>query len=178
MVDNILVRGDTATLSFPIESKDGSVINISDIKTIFLTCRMIPKKSSKILIKKNKDDFRFEDGKYKVDLKSEDTQSFESLNDKKNINFDIEVTLNNGTRKTGIFSIPFEYDYTIHGVNEQIEALNSAKVYFEDGNLIFEYDDEILKLNFSLENGDLIVENNITELDFNINEDKELEVVY
>lgn len=115
MAENILIRGDTATLSFPIKYVNGDIVKINDIKTIFLTCRMIPKESSKILIEKNKDDFRFEDNKYKVDFEAKDTQSFDFNSNINSINFDIEVTLNSGVRKTGIYSIPFLKDYTIHG---------------------------------------------------------------
>ena len=69
-------------------------------------------------------------------------------------------------------------EYIGEVTDEKINAIKNMKVYIEDGNLIFEYDDEILKLNFSLENGDLIVENSMTGLDFNINENGELEAIY
>ena len=116
MAENILIRGDTATLSLPIINKiTGEAINIKDIETIFFFFFMIPKEYSKILIKKDKSDFRFEDNLYKVDLKAEDTESFDFNKDINSINFDIEVTLSNGVRKTGIYSIPFLKDYTIHG---------------------------------------------------------------
>ena len=44
--------------------------------------------------------------------------------------------------------------------------------------LILEYDDEVLNVDFSIENKNLIVTNNVTGLDFNINENKELEAIY
>ena len=44
--------------------------------------------------------------------------------------------------------------------------------------LIIEYDNEVLDLDFNIQNDDLIVENNISGLDFNINENGELEAIY
>ena len=96
---------------------------------------------------------------------------------------DIEITQN------GVYKIPIDADgYGIITVNvnggtsglttEQIEALNNMKVSIVNGNLIFDYDDEILKLDFNLENDDLIVENNLNGLDFNINKNGELEAIY
>lgn len=93
---------------------------------------------------------------------------------------DLEIT------KNGIYEVPSGFDgfgkiivniKSDELTDEQIEALNNAKAYFEDGNLILEYDDSILDIDFNIENNELIVENNITNLDFNI-ENKELEAIY
>ena len=60
---------------------------------------------------------------------------------------------------------------------EQIDALENMKAT-STSDLILEYDDEVLNVDFSIENKDLIVTNNVTGLDFNINENKELEAIY
>ena len=44
--------------------------------------------------------------------------------------------------------------------------------------LILEYDDEILNIDFTIEEGNLIVTNNVTGLDFSINENGEMEARY
>ena len=107
------VRGDTPKLSFPIINKSGEVIPMENIDTLILTCRRNPDKSYKILFEKNKGDFTFEDNKYKVKLKAEDTQELTYSNN--TFYFDIEVTLTNGTRKTKLFELNLEKDCTIHG---------------------------------------------------------------
>lgn len=61
---------------------------------------------------------------------------------------------------------------------EQIEAINNMKISIINDELIFEYDEEVLDFNFSLDGNDLIVDNNIKSTDFDINQDKELEVLY
>ncbi len=117
MEDSIdIIRGDTATLSFPITNKSKQPIPIGNIDLLYLTCRRYADKESTILFQKEKEDFRFEDNKYKVDLTPEDTQSLE-YNDNTIFNFDIEVTIGN-KRKTRIYEIDIAKDYTIHGGDE------------------------------------------------------------
>ena len=61
---------------------------------------------------------------------------------------------------------------------EQIQALNEMACEIdENGNLNITYNETILDINFSLENGNLIIDNNIN-VTFNINEIGELEVSY
>ena len=107
-----IIRGDTATLAFPITNKTGQGILLSDIDTLILTCR---NKYYEMLFNKNKEDFRFEDNKCKVDLNPEDT---EQINCSNPIYFDIEVTLKNGTRKSKLCELKLMKDYTTHGGDE------------------------------------------------------------
>lgn len=107
-----IIRGDTATLAFPICNKTGEAILLSDIDTLILTCR---NKLYNVLFSKDTKDFRFEDNKYKVDLKTEDT---EQINCSNPLSFDIEVTLKNGTRKSKICELNLMKDYTTHGGDE------------------------------------------------------------
>lgn len=113
MNDVEFIRGDTPTLSFPIKNKSGEVIPIEDIDTLFLTCRRSPEKTCGIVFDRKKEDFRFEDNKYKVTLKPEDTQEITCINT--TFYFDIEVTTKTGKRKTRIYSLKLEKDYTVHG---------------------------------------------------------------
>jgi hypothetical protein len=60
---------------------------------------------------------------------------------------------------------------------EELEALENMKTT-ATRDLILEYDDEVLDIDFTIENNDLVVTNNVTGLDFNINNNGELEAIY
>lgn len=62
--------------------------------------------------------------------------------------------------------------------DEQITALENMIISIENGELVFEYNDDILNIDFNIENENLIVTNGETKIDFKINENKELEVFY
>lgn len=62
--------------------------------------------------------------------------------------------------------------------DEQIEAINNMTFTIDDENLIIEYDESVLDLDFSIDGGNLIIENNVDGVDFNINQNGELEVLY
>ena len=59
----------------------------------------------------------------------------------------------------------------------QIEAINSMLVNL-DYDLYLEYDESVLDLDFTIDKLNLVVNNNMTGLDFNINENGELEAIY
>ena len=60
---------------------------------------------------------------------------------------------------------------------EQIEAINNMVAILEK-DLVLEYDDKMLDIEFKIENGNMIVTNNVTGLDFSINENGEMEAMY
>ena len=63
--------------------------------------------------------------------------------------------------------------------SEQIQAINNMICEIdENGNLKIDYDDTLLAINFEIENGNLIVENNVDSLSFNINNNGEMEAIY
>ena len=62
--------------------------------------------------------------------------------------------------------------------DEQITALENMIISIENGELVFEYNDDILNIDFNIENENLIVTNDVTGTDFNINNNGELEVSY
>lgn len=62
--------------------------------------------------------------------------------------------------------------------NVKVEAINNMKVLLENQELVIEYDDIVLPIKFSRDGNDLIVDNDDETLDFNINENKELEALY
>ena len=61
---------------------------------------------------------------------------------------------------------------------EQIQAINDMIIYIKNGELITEYDDEVLDIDFQLQEENLVIENNVNGINFNINENEELEVTY
>ena len=61
--------------------------------------------------------------------------------------------------------------------DEEINAVKNMNATL-DGDLSITYDDSVLDIEFEIENNDLIVDNNVTGLDFNINKDGELEADY
>lgn len=96
---------------------------------------------------------------------------------------DKEITEN------GIYKVPAGFDgfgtiiVNVKGsssglTQEQINALNNIKVLIDNQNLIIEYDNEVLDLDFNIQNNDLIVDNNIQSVEFEINNNGELEAIY
>lgn len=61
---------------------------------------------------------------------------------------------------------------------EQITALNNMVISSSNDELILEYDDEVLDVDFNIANQDLIVTNNVTALNFSINKNGEMEAIY
>ena len=114
-----MIRGDTATLVFPITNKNNENIDINDISELYLTCRRNPSKVYEIIFQKKLEDFRQEEDElYRVDINKEDTETLEietRVGEEIILYFDIEVTLNNGSRKSKIYQLNIDKDYTIHG---------------------------------------------------------------
>ena len=105
------VRGDTFPFKAPLKFKDGTNVKDSDIKTLFVTCRRAPEKGSPIIFQKNLSNVTIEDGYCHVIFNPEDTEDL----DYGKYYFDIEVTLNNGTKKTRTVKFELTKETTIHG---------------------------------------------------------------
>ena len=60
----------------------------------------------------------------------------------------------------------------------KLDAIENMSLYIENGELIFEYDENLIGVDFRLELLDLIVDDMDLNVDFEINENKELEVKY
>lgn len=60
---------------------------------------------------------------------------------------------------------------------EEINAINSMIASMNE-NLILEYDDTLLDVEFKIENNNLVVTNNENGLDFSINKNGEMEAIY
>lgn len=75
--------------------------------------------------------------------------------------------------------VSFKVIYEHGGLTpEQLEAIENMRFYMSNGHLMVEYDSDVLDLDFSVENGNLIVENGLeNDIDFEIT-DKNLKVEY
>lgn len=105
------IRGDSFEFGIPIQYDDGTVVKESDIDTLIFTCRKTNDKASPILIEKTKDKFKFEDNVYWLTIEPTDTEML----DYGTYNFDVEVTLTDGYRKTFKSSFELTYECTMHG---------------------------------------------------------------
>ena len=108
------VRGDTFAFKFKITTQDNEDISISDIDTLFITCRKKTHESSPIIFQKNLDDVTIEDGYCHVVFEPEDTETLKLGM----YYFDIEITLNSGYRKSKLYNFTITAETTIHGGDE------------------------------------------------------------
>ncbi len=114
-MENNLIRGDSCVIEFTISDEQGKHINIEDIDTLYLTARKVA--DSKILFSKKKEDFNLENNVYTVEILPTDTEEFKITE----FEFDIEITLLDGTRQSKTGKINLDYDFTTHkggAVNE------------------------------------------------------------
>lgn len=125
--------------------------------------------------------------RYTIRIEHEDTKDMKLNYESKVFQYDVTIILGNFvrtirgtlkikrdiTRNENIAEPPEDTGLT----DEQINAINSIVIDIDD-ELSIEYNENVLDLNFIIEGGDLIVDNNVNGLGLNINEDGELEVLY
>lgn len=87
------------------------------------------------------------------------------------------LDFNDGTTLSVDLSSLSSGSITAELTQEQINAVNNMIVTMDE-NLILEYDDQILKIDFKIEDNNLVVTNNVIGLDFSINENGEMEAIY
>lgn len=101
--------------------------------------------------------------KYVSGIRLENKMLILSFSDKTELSVDLS-SLSNGSVVEGLT------EEQVKAVNEMIATTNE--------NLILTYDDKVLDIDFSIEDNNLIVINNVTKLDFNINKNGEMEATY
>ena len=101
--------------------------------------------------------------KYVSNIRLENKILYLDFNDNTSLSVDLS-SLSGGSVPTGL-------------TQEQIEAINNMVAILEE-DLTLEYDEELLDIEFKIENGNMIVTNNVTGLDFSINENGEMEAMY
>jgi hypothetical protein len=104
-------RGDTFPFKVKITLADKQPVTDSDISTIFVTCKSNHSEDSTLAFQKTKDDVELDsDGNLHIVIEPKDTEHLTpGIYD-----FDIEVTLRDGYRKTKTGSIDLLYDITDH----------------------------------------------------------------
>lgn len=107
-MENDLIRGDSCIIEFTISDEEKNYIDIQDIDMLYLTARKVA--DSKILFSKKKEDFNLENDIYTVEILPTDTEEFKITE----FEFDIEVTLFDGTRQTKKGKINLDFDFTTH----------------------------------------------------------------
>jgi len=109
MVD--FIRGDTQPLRVKITHEDKTPIRVWEIETLYITCRKKTTRLSPVLFQKNLEEVNIdEEGYCHFVIDSADTEQLSGGQ----YPFDIEVTLKNGYRKTGLYEFTIEKDTTIH----------------------------------------------------------------
>lgn len=101
--------------------------------------------------------------KYVSEIRLENKMLILSFNDETELSVDLS-SLSNG-------SVVEEL------TEEQIQAINEM-IATTGEELILEYDNDVLDIDFTIEDNNLIVTNNVAKLDFNINENGEMEAIY
>lgn len=104
------VRGDSFPFKFSIKNENGDNVNIEDIDTLFITCKKNLDDKASIIFQKTLEDVTIEDGYCHAIFNPIDTQK---LNYGKYY-FDIEVTLNNGYRKSELYTFTLTEETTLH----------------------------------------------------------------
>lgn len=105
-----VVRGDTISLKFTLKTADGQDVNEQDIETLLITLKKGTDDISPTIFQKTLEDITFDDGYCHVVFEPEDTEDLEYGK----YYFDIEVTLNNGYRKTALYTLTLTEETTLH----------------------------------------------------------------
>lgn len=110
-LESNLIRGDSVVIEFSL-SED---ITLSDIDTLILTARDWD--DGNILFTKLKKDFVVNENNYSIEILPVDTQELTL----REFVYDIEITLNDGTRGTLLGKINLIKDRTTHKVGDTDE---------------------------------------------------------
>ncbi len=110
-LESNLIRGDSVVIEFSL-SED---ITLSDIDTLILTARDWD--DGNILFTKSKKDFVVNENNYSIEILPVDTQELTL----REFVYDIEITLNDGTRGTLLGKINLIKDRTTHKVGDTDE---------------------------------------------------------
>lgn len=104
------VRGDTISFKFSLKTADGQDVQLQDINTLFITLKKGTDDISPTIFQKTLEDITIDDGYCHAVFDPEDTENLEYGK----YYFDIEVTLNNGYRKTELCTLTLTEETTLH----------------------------------------------------------------
>lgn len=181
-----MIRGDTLLIPVKI-TKDKENYQLQENENIMFSLKRFSGDEEYILQKSLNNGIEWDDKKqrYIIKLEHEDTKDIELRYENKNFQYDIVVILSNNFVRTIRGVLQIWRDITRNenitkntGLTEQqISAINSIAINLDD-ELSIEYNENILNLNFTVDGVDLVVDNSVSGIDFNINENGEMEVSY
>ena len=189
-MDYEMIRGDTFVFPRPIKiNKNNESYQLQDDENIIFSLKRFSDDEEYVLQKSLNNGITWNETlqRYILRLEPEDTNNIDLYYESRLYQYDIVVILKNNFVKTIRGSLTIWKDITRNETTtpsedtnlteEQINAINSITI--DLGNeLSIEYDEAILDLDFIIEGVDLVVDNNVEGLDFNINKNGELEVLY
>lgn len=109
------VRGDSFAFKILLSFANKKPIKLSDINTLFVTCRQYPNESSAIIFQKLLSDIEIDSlGYAHIVFNPEDTESLQYGK----YFFDVEITLTSGYRKSALFEFELTKEATIHNTEE------------------------------------------------------------
>lgn len=181
-----MIRGDTLLIPVKI-TKDKENYQLQENENIMFSLKRFSGDEEYTLQKSLNNGIEWDDEKqrYIIKLEHEDTKDIELRYENKNFQYDIVVILSNNFVRTIRGVLQIWRDITRNenitkntGLTEQqISAINSIAINLDD-ELSIEYNENILNLNFTVDGVNLVVDNNVSGIDFNINENGEMEVSY
>ena len=186
-----MIRGDTFIYPHPIRiKKDNESYQLQDDENIIFSLKRFSGDKEYVLQKSLNNGITWDSSiqKYVIRLEPEDTKDIELRYESMLFQYDIVVILKDNFTKTIRGSLRILRDITRNETTttpsedtelteEQINAINSITIDIDE-ELSIEYDETVLDLDFSIEGVDLVVNKNVEEIDFNINQNGELEVLY
>ena len=182
-----MLRGDYKVIPVKV-FKSGKLYQLSGNENIYFSLKRYSANDEYVLQKQLNKGIKWnsEKQKYIIEILPEDTKDLELYSEEVVFQFDIVVLFEGNKPLTKRGQLIIKRDITRNEklsdketelTAEQIDALNGITINLDD-ELSIEYDENVLDIDFYLEGKDLVVENNIEEIDFNINENGELEVEY
>lgn len=180
-----MFRGDTLLIPVIIR-KNNIQSQLQENENIIFSLKKFSGDEEYILQKSLKNGITWDNQtqRYIIRIEHEDTKDIKLNYESKIFQYDVVIVLGNFVR-TIRGTLQIKRDITRNETitdgaeltKEQIDALNSIVIDVDD-ELSIEYDETVLDIDFMIEGENLVVHNNIEGIEFNINENEELEVSY
>ena len=181
-----MLRGDYKIIPGKL-TKNGQPYQLASNENIMFSLKKYSSDEDYVVQKELHDGIEWneENQRYEIELLHEDTNDIELDCESRVFQYDVVAILEETKpctiRKTLRITRDITRNEHIEGEGdltpEQIQALEEIEIDLDD-ELTITYDDEVLDIDFYLEGKNLIVDNNIEGIEFEINNNGELEVRY
>lgn len=179
-------RGDYFVI--PVNTKKGeSSYKLASNENIIFSLKRSSEEKDYVLQKSLNNGITWdnESERYLIEISHEDTKDLELCAENVRFQYDVVVILQGNKPITKRGSLTIKRDITRNEfitestglTQEQVEAINSTVINLDE-ELSIEYDENVLDLDFMIDGIELVIDNNIEGLDFNINKNGELEAIY